>query len=125
MEDDEIQEGRKATSCSTVAYEWSIRRENVNETMLVKVRCSAAASRSVPFPERWRTALRCYKLSSIAEASVQKAREEFGFSDLGCRVLGKPQDQVVPQANATCLPGSTVVLQTEDGERLEIGRAHV
>ena len=91
----------------------------MNETVVVKVRCNHAASRSVPFPETWRTALRCDRLSSIAEASVQKACEEFGFSDLECRILGKPHEQPLPRPNAKYAPGSTVMLQTDNGGRLD------
>jgi hypothetical protein len=107
-----------ARNISIAFFEWRVCGENVDRSCTSKVRCGNAVQQGVPFPREWLTPLRCRDLPRIAKSSAQRVHEDCGV-DVQCRVLGQPRKSNLPPCGAPQSPGSTVVLQTSKGPRLE------
>ena len=93
---------------TVVAFEWRAKGIGFEEVCETRVRCDNATGRSIPMPEAWSTALKCLDLTHIVKERLRTVREEHGFSDMGCVMLGQPKPSPLPSPGAALLPGAAV-----------------
>ena len=71
-----------------LSFHWEIEASGYNDQCKVEAKCSNVATRGVPFPERWRTALNCLEINKMVGESTKDVTE-FGTSNVKCELLGQ------------------------------------
>ena len=81
------------------------------------MRCGHADARGVPFPEAWRTALKCvgHGLGQKAEKAAEDVRGETGREHVECLLLGLPKPVAPQPEGATRVVGCVAQLKTKGG----------
>ena len=98
-------------------YVWTAKIFNYEEQFETSVRCDNADARGIPFPEAWRTALKCvgHGLGQMAEKAAEGVRGAMGRDHVECLLLGLPKPVSLPLEGATRVAGCVVQLQTRSG----------
>ena len=104
----------KITKNSEATFEWTARATNVDETCIVTVKCDNACVRGVPFPQPWRTAVKCLDLGDVAKASAARMKRQHEAQEVECEMLGVPKPCPLPAADTTLQVGAVVTLQHGD-----------
>ena len=77
---------------SRVSFEWRINIGGLDERQTITLKCENACAQGVPFPQPWKTAVRCTHLPQKAALSVEKLRGKTAVVDPDCALLGLPLD---------------------------------
>ena len=86
-----------------VGFEWRVKANAYEHTQIKTVRCDNLASRGVPFPQSWRTALQSTDLDDIVSKTVDRVIAQSGSNGIRCHLLGRPppaqlSEEVTPRA---------------------------
>ena len=109
--------GVQAKWRSQVRYVWAVKIFSYEEEFETTLRCGHADARGVPFPEAWRTALKCvgHGLGQKAEKAAEDVRGETGREHVECLLLGLPKPVAPPPEGATRVVGCVAQLKTKGG----------
>ena len=109
--DDGVDHDGEITAKTTLMYIWNVIGMGFEETHEKTVRADHAAKRGVPFPEAWRTALKCLQMSRLVGSTLEAAREESDAAEVHCQFLGAPK--MTPQADTEeTKPGAIAMMNT-------------
>ena len=108
--------GVQAKWRSQVRYVWTVKIFNYEEEFETSLRCGDADARGVPFPEGWRTALKClgHGLGQKAGQAAEGVRRAMGRDHVECLLLGLPKPVSLPLEGATRVAGCVAQLETRD-----------
>ena len=109
--------GVQAKWRSQVRYVWTVKIFNYEEEFETSLRCGDADARGVPFPEGWRTALKClgHGLGQKAGQAAEGLRAGTGHEHVECLLLGLPKPVALPPDGATRVVGCVAQLKTRGG----------
>ena len=99
------------TAESTLVYDWRFTCEGFEETREMKVQCRDASKQGVPFPDTWRTALKCLQMSTLVGSALEAARQESDAADVDCKFLGAAR-MTNPADPGETRPGAIVMLDS-------------
>ena len=99
------------TAEATLVYDWRFTCEGFEETREMKVQCRNASKRGVPFPDTWRTALKCLQMSTLVGSALEAARQESDAADVDCKFLGAARMTTLADPGVT-RPGAIVMLES-------------
>ena len=102
---------------SRVSFEWRIYIGEFDERQTITLTCGNACKQGAPFPQHWKTAVRCTRLAQTAAESVEKLRGKTAVVDLYCASLGLPKPSPLPQVGAEHVAGAAVALRKPNGAR--------
>ena len=77
----------------------------------MKVNCKNASIRGVPFPETWKTALKCLQMPTLVGSALEVARQESDAAEVHCQFLGAPQ-VATPADPGETKPGAIAMLES-------------
>ena len=80
------------TKSDLLSFRWYVESSGYNDTYEVTARCNHVVERGIPFPDRWRTALKCLKLHDQVRECTGNVME-FGASNVKCELLGQAKIQ--------------------------------
>ena len=66
-----------------LSFLWEIEASGYNDQCKVEAKCGNVATRGVPFPERWRTALNCLEINKIVG---ERTKDVTDFWDIKCQM---------------------------------------
>ena len=113
----ETEGGKRITKRAEVDFEWRIEMCGYDERCLARLVCEDACRQSVPFPERWLTAMRCVKLRQLAHDTVEEVGSKTIATNLESVFLGVPKDCGVPERGVEGCIGSVAALKNDRGQR--------
>ena len=99
------------TAKATLVYDWRFACEDFEETHEIKVTCKNASTQGVPFPETWKTALKCLQMPTLVGSALEVARQESGAAEVHCQFLGAPQ-VTTPADPGETKPGAIAMLES-------------
>ena len=99
--DGDVDSAGPITAKATLVYDWRFACDGFEETHEMKVNCKNASIRGVPFPDTWKTALKCLQLPALVGSALESARQESDVAEVDCKLLG------TAKVTATADPGET------------------
>ena len=96
-----VDHGGEIAARTTLVYIWNVVGGGFDDTQTTHVRADNAFKQGVPFPEAWKTALKCLQLPALVGSALESARQESDVAEVDCKLLG------TAKVTATADPGET------------------
>ena len=96
-----VDHGGDIAARTILVYIWSVVGGGFDDTQTTHVRADNAFKQGVPFPEAWKTALKCLQLPALVGSALESARQESDVAEVDCKLLG------TAKVTATADPGET------------------
>ena len=109
--DDGVDHGGEIAAKTTLVYIWNVVGGGFDDTQTKHVRADAAKKQGVPFPDTWRTALKCLQMSTLVGSALAAARQESDAAEIDCKFLGAAR-MTTPADPGETRPGAIVMLET-------------
>ena len=96
---------------TTLVYIWNVVGGGFDDTQTKHVRACDAKRQGVPFPDTWKTALKCLQMSTLVGSALEAARQESDAADVDCKFLGAARMTTLADPGVT-RPGAIVMLES-------------
>jgi len=106
-----VDHGGKIAANTSLVYIWSVVGGGFDETQTKHVRACDAHRQGVPFPDVWRTALKCLQMSTLVGSALEVARQECDAAEVDCKFLGVAR-MTTPTDFGETRPGAIVMLES-------------
>ena len=104
--DDGVDHGGEIAAKTTLVYIWNVVGGGFDDTQTKHVRACDAKRQGVPFPDTWKTALKCLQMPTLVGSALEVARQESDVADVACTFLGAAR-MTTPADPAEADPGET------------------
>ena len=94
--------GSKIRGRAVLGFQWRYSDGAVEVCSTESIRCDHFMERGIRFPDQWKIALKCQRLSGVVNDSVSEFAEQHGCRDVTCRVLGAPREVHVYTDGRVC-----------------------
>ena len=108
-----VDHGGEIAARTTLVYIWNVVGGGFDETQTKHVRACDANRQGVPFPDTWRTALKCLQMSTLVGSALAAARQESDAAEIDCKFLGAAR-MTTPAEPGETRPGAIVMVDSSE-----------